>query len=88
MTLLEEKEMRIEAATMGAEKALSRLGLIKDDMSQNEAFRIHGRALVESWRNTGYITRVKIGSGKNAKATYSRIELETIAKLWKTRKLK
>lgn len=88
LSIVEEKRLRIESASIGAEIALNRLGLLKDDISQNEAFRIHGRALVESWANAGYVTRVKAGNGKNAKATYSRTELETVAELWKKRKLK
>lgn len=88
LTLLEEKRLRIDSATTGAEIALNRIGLLKDEISQNEAFRIYGRAVVESWLNTGYVTRVKGGSKSNSKIYYSRIELETVADLWKKRKLK
>lgn len=72
---------------MGAEIALSRLGLIKDNISQREAFRLFSEAKVKSWVNMGLITRVKSGS-HNSKAAYSRIELTTIQSLEEKRKLK
>jgi len=87
LSITEEKNLRIEAATQGAVIALSRLGLIKDDISQREAFRLFTEAKVRSWTNQGFITRVKTGD-LNSKATYSRIELETIQNLELTRKLK
>ena len=87
MTLFEEKQMRIEAATIGAQIVLKRLGLIKDEISQAEAFREFGQVKVKSWMNQGLISRVKIGE-RNSKATYSRIELETIRNIENQRKLK
>jgi len=87
MNLLEEKVIRIEAARMGAEIALSRLGLIKDEISQREAFRLFTEAKVSSWVNSGLVTRVKSGSN-NSKATFSRIELETVKSLEDRRRLK
>jgi len=87
LSLIEEKTLRIEAARMGAEIALSRLGLIKDDISQREAFRMFTEARVRSWANQGLISRVKPGD-RNSKASYSRIELETINSLELNRKLK
>lgn len=87
MTLFEEKQMRIEAATIGAQIVLKRLGLIKDEISQAEAFREFGMARVKSWLNQGLISRIKMGD-RNSKATYSRIELETIQNIEKQRKLK
>jgi len=85
-SLLEEKNLRIDSARMGAEIALTRLGLIKDEISQREAFRTFGEAKVRSWVNAGLCIRVKSGAG-NAKTTYSRIELETIHRIANTRKL-
>ncbi len=87
MTLFEEKQLRIESATIGAEIVLKRLGLIKDEISQTEAYREFGQAKVQSWRNQGLIRRIKAGPG-NSKATYSRIELETIRNIEIQRKLK
>lgn len=77
LSIIEEKRLRIESAAMGAEIALNKLGLIKDDISQREAYRVFGEAKVRSWVNQGLVSRVKTGS-RNSKTTYSRIELETI----------
>lgn len=87
MTLFEEKQMRISCAEMGAVIALNRLGLIKDEISQREAYRLFGQGKVRSWHNLGLIRRIKTGPG-NSKATYSRIELETIRNIESENKLK
>jgi hypothetical protein len=87
ITILEEKKLRIESASMGAEIALNRLGLIKDEISQREAFRLFSEGKVRSWINQGLIGRVKTGN-LNSKATFSRIELTTIQSLESKRKLK
>lgn len=87
MTLFEEKQLRIESAAIGAEIVLKRLGLIKDEISQREAYREFGQSRVQSWRNMGLIKRIKAGPG-NSKSTYSRIELETIRNIENQRKLK
>lgn len=70
----------MESAALGASIALNRLGLIKDEISQREAYRIYGESCVRTWLNRGLIHRVKIGE-KNSKVTYSRIELETVKRL-------
>ena len=87
MTLFEEKQLRIESAKMGAQIALSKLGLIKDEISQREAYRIFGESNVKSWKNEGLINRVKIGEN-TSKSTYSLIELETIKNLKSNGKIK
>lgn len=86
MTLQEEKNLRIESAELGVTLALRRLGLVKDEISEREAYRIYGQSNVRSWVNRGLTSRVKVGAG-NAKATYSRIELDTIKSLEDRRKL-
>lgn len=87
MTLQEEKDFRIECGSIGAEIALAKLGLIKDEISQVEAFRLFGQSNVRSWKNEGLITAIKHGEN-NSKVTYSRIEIETVKKLKAARKLK
>lgn len=78
--LFEKKTLIMESAALGASIALNRLGLIKDEISQREAFRIYGESNVRTWLNRGWISRVKPGAG-NTKATYSRIELDTVKQL-------
>lgn len=87
LTFHEEYQLRADAAEQGAMRALTRLGLIKDEISQREAYRLFGEAKVRSWKNLGLIKRVKVGE-RNAKVTYSRIELETILGLEKDRRIK
>lgn len=87
MNLLEEKDFRIECGKLAVDIAFARLGLVKDEISQREASRLYGRGKVKSWVNAGYIQRVKLGAG-NSKATYSRIELETLKNLEAKHKLK
>lgn len=81
-SILEEKQIRIESAKLGAEIALSRLGLIKDDISQREAFRLAGESQIRSWVNEGLLIRIN-GKGRNSKLSYSRIEVETLLNLKK-----
>lgn len=87
LSVIEERDLRLDAARMGAEMVLIRLGLLKDEISQNEAFRLYTRAKVESWLNLGYIQKVK-GKAKNSPHTFSRMQLETIHTLTKQGKLK
>ena len=39
--LFEQKNLIMESAALGASIALNRLGLIKDEISQREAFRVY-----------------------------------------------
>jgi len=87
LSIQQEKDIRIDSARMGVEIALSRLGLIKDEISQREAFREFREVNVRQWINLGLIYRVKYGVG-NSKATYSRIELETVKNLIEKRRIK
>ena len=60
--LFEQKNLIMESAALGASIALNRLGLIKDEISQREAFRVYGESLVRTWLNRGWITRIKPGA--------------------------
>lgn len=85
--LVNQKRELIDIAELGARKAISRLGLIKDEISQREAYRQFGEGRVKVWVQRKLCTRVKPGEG-NSKATYSLIELEVLDKLEKSHKLK
>ena len=85
--LFEQKNLIMESAALGASIALNRLGLIKDEISQREAFRVYGESLVRTWLNRGWITRIKPGAGIT-KVTYSRIELDTVKQLYNKGKLR
>ena len=77
--LSEEKEMRIESAMIGVELAFSIIGVIKDEISQREAFRLYGEAQVRKWVNQGSATQTKQKS--NGRILYSRIELKMLKSL-------
>ena len=87
LTIFEEKQLRIESGELAVTLAFKRLGLVKDDLSQREAYRIFTEPVIKSLVNEGLLTRVKIGS-RNSKATYSRIEIETVLNLKAKRKIK
>lgn len=87
LTLFEEMQIRIESAKMGVELAFIKLGLVKDEISQREAYREFKETTVRSWVNRGLIKRIKPGE-LNSKATFSLRELETIQFLEEKRKLK
>ena len=72
----------MESAALGASIALNRLGLIKDEISQREAYRIYGESCVRTWLNRGWVHRVKPGTGN------SRIELDTVKRLVELGKLR
>ena len=46
----------MESAALGASIALNRLGLIKDEISQREAFRVYGANVVKSRLDNPYKT--------------------------------
>ncbi|MBP1638948.1 MAG: hypothetical protein H6Q17_531 [Bacteroidetes bacterium] len=87
MTLLEEKEIRIESAELGAEHVLKRLGIVRDTISQREAYAQFGEAMVRSWVNRQLITPTKVGE-RNSKVSYSYSELRLLKKLTGNRKLR
>jgi hypothetical protein len=67
-----------EAAALGAIMALVHTGGIKPYLKKNEAFRKFGRARVERWIESGYITIRKDGN-HSAAWRIDRIEIEAIA---------
>jgi hypothetical protein len=85
--MIRNKQELIDIAELGARKAISRLGIIRDEISQREAYRLFGEGRVKVWKQRNMISRVKMGE-KNSKATYSLIELEVLDNLEKKHKLK
>jgi hypothetical protein len=68
-----------EAAELGATRALTLAGVLKPCITKAEAFRMYGRANVESWIKAGLITSNKDGDF-NSKVRLDRVKLEVIAK--------
>lgn len=75
------------SAELGAEKILDRLGVIKDTISQREAYTAFGPAWVKTYENLGIIKSVKTGAN-TSKRHYSRKELEVVKNLEKLGKIK
>ncbi|NQX54443.1 hypothetical protein HQN86_12530 [Pedobacter panaciterrae] len=65
------------AAELGAKKALCATGLIKPYLSKAEAFRLFGRANVESWIGSGLLTPRKDGDHSSC-WRIGRLEAESI----------
>jgi hypothetical protein len=49
-------------AERGAEIALARAGVVKPQISTNQAYQQYGRKRVTSWRKLGYVKPVKQGN--------------------------
>ncbi len=78
-TEIEFRNALIDAAELGAIKALVQIGTLKPYLKLNEAKRTYGPAIVERWINEGLITPIKDGDN-NASVRIERIQIETIAK--------
>ncbi len=74
------KDLEIERIQMAVKTALRQLGLVKDEISEREAFRRFGAATIRTWENKGWIKAMQPG-GKGKKKTYSLTELETVERL-------
>ena len=77
-TEIEYRNALIDAANIGAMKALAEIGSIKPYLKLNEAKRKYGSAIVIRWEKEGLIKLIKDGDN-NASVRISRIEIETVA---------
>lgn len=73
--LIQERQIRIESARLGAIEALKAAGLYTDEISQNQAFHEYGRIRIETLTRIGMIDRLKVGTGRNCKVTYQRSQI-------------
>lgn len=78
-TEIEYRNALIDAAEVGAKKALQDAGLIKPYLKLREAHRLYGEAVVNRWIKEGLILAIKDGN-RNASIRISRIQIETVAK--------
>lgn len=78
-TEIEYRNALIDAAEIGAKKALQEAGLIKPYVKLREAYRMYGESIVRRWMAEGLIKGLKDGP-RNASVRISRIEIETVAK--------
>jgi hypothetical protein len=78
-TEIEYRNALIDAAEVGAKKALLEAGILKPFLKLREAQRNYGESVVNRWIKEGLITPIKDGN-RTASVRINRIEIETIAK--------
>lgn len=77
-TVQELKQLYLEIAEAGAHAALAKAGIIKDKISQREAYAEFGKAKVNRWIKEGYIKNMTAGEFPNSPKRFSRLELQTL----------
>lgn len=78
-TEIEYRNALIDAAELGARKALEEVGMIKPYLKLREAQRLYGISIVNRWIQEGLINTIKDGT-RNASVRINRIQIETVAK--------
>lgn len=66
------------AVRSGSEKAMSENGLLKDRLSNSEAYRLYGRENVSRWIKEGLVN-TQVSSANTRRTTISRTEIEAVA---------
>ena len=79
LTEIEYRNALIDAAEIGAMKALESIGISKPFLKQREAFRLYGEGQVKRWIKEGLIKPIKDGN-RTSSVRISRIQIETLAK--------
>jgi hypothetical protein len=77
-TETEFRNALVDAAELGALKALAHVGALKPYISMREAFRRYGEAIVKRWIDEGIVTPHQDGPG--AKKRIDRVGIEAIAR--------
>lgn len=78
----EEIEMIISSSIqIGVINTLSELGLIKENISEQEAFKKYGRKQVIQWRERNWIKAYPTGNKERSKVYFKRSELETASRM-------
>jgi hypothetical protein len=78
-TEIEYRNALIDAAELGAIKALVQIGTLRPYLKLNEAKRTYGPAIVERWIREGLVTPIKDGN-HTASIRIDRIQIESVAK--------
>lgn len=78
-TEIEFRNALIDAAELGATKALMDAGVLKPYLKLREAQRLYGKAVVNRWISEGLITTIKDGE-RTASVRIDRLEIQTVAK--------
>lgn len=78
-TEIEYRNALIDAAELGAKKALQEVGLIKPYLKLRQAQRLFGESIVNRWIQEGLVDTIKDGN-RNASVRINRIQIEVVAK--------
>lgn len=78
-TEIEYRNALIDAAEVGATKALCDVGILKPFMKLREAQRKYGEGIVNRWEKEGLIEFIKDGP-RNSSIRIDRVKIETVAK--------
>jgi hypothetical protein len=74
----EYRNALVDAAQLGAQKALEVAGVSKPYLKLKQAQRLYGEAVVNRWIEEGLVKKIKDGPN-NASVRLSRVELEAVA---------
>ena len=77
-TELEYRNALVDAACIGAQKALIEIGSLKPYLKLREAQRLYGEAVVNRWIREGLITPIKDGN-RTASVRIDRIQISAVA---------
>lgn len=69
----------VDAAELGAKKALTEAGILRPFISEREAFRLYGEAVVRRWVEEGLVHPKQ--DGPNCKKRIDRLEIESVWKV-------
>lgn len=78
ITEIEFRNALIDAAEIGATKALIHVGQLKPYLKLKEAQELYGSGLVKRWINEGLITPVKDGNHSST-VRIDRVQIESVA---------
>ncbi len=66
---------------VGVINLAKQLGLIDDNLTDAQAYKIYTKKLVEEWRQKGWIVAYPSGNKERSKFIYRRSELETASRM-------
>ena len=69
------------AIGIGTIQTLAQLGLIEENVTESQAFKMYGERLVKEWRSKRWIVGYPSGNSTRAKFLYKRSELETASRM-------
>jgi hypothetical protein len=81
---MEPREFEIiisKAIGIGCIQTLSQLGLIDENVTERQAYKMYGKRQVQEWRHKHWIVGYPSGNSATAKFFFKRSELETASRI-------